>query len=200
LVGTKQYTYKITGISGKSRTVYDVIPGQRYKVVVKDKNGNSSSATVSIPKASDFSDGKLKQTSVSITIEGRYRPSNSTDYKNAQQVTLIAKNMTNGIRNKGYQFGVRYQINFPQLASTRTFNTMKVFRAPNGFQLAENNGEVTYSDFNNYAGGSYCYWYCSGEEFFRQLLNLNGSIPAGKYYVDLYWDGMFVKTQSFEVK
>lgn len=67
-------------------------------------------------------------------------------------------------------------------------------------QLAEYNGDITYSDFNNSASGSYYYWYCCGENFFRQLLNVNGSIPAGKYYVDLYWDGMFVKTQSFEVK
>ena len=77
---------------------------------------------------------------------------------------------------------------------------MKVFRAPNGFKLAENHGEITYNDFNNNKGGSYYYWYCSGETFFQRLLSTCGTIPAGTYYVDLYWDGMFVQSKSFVVK
>ena len=195
---TDQVCYAEYSVRGKQLDVYGMIPGQNYYIEIYGENDFSIIETVRVPSASSFVDGRLKDSSIKTTIEYRYRPNDDTEYKSAKPLdNLKSTTMENGIPD-GKRYGIRYTIRLPQLATTRYFETKKVFRAPNGFYMAEYNGEVEYSDFNN-SSGSTRYWYCCGEEFFEELLDCCGYIPTGVYYVDLYWDGMLVNTNSFRV-
>ena len=57
---------------------------------------------------------------------------------------------------------------------------------------------MTYDRVN---GGTQTLWfYLTGERFFKYLYRNTGTIPAGDYRVDLFWDGMWVNTSTFKVK
>ncbi|MGN0762819.1 MAG: hypothetical protein ACI4MK_05505 [Aristaeellaceae bacterium] len=184
--------------SSKSYTFLYLIPGKTYKFTVTDCNGAKTSRVMTLPTPSSFVDGKLKASSIKVSLEYRYMESGMS-YQDAKSLSrLNATEMMTNMTNSGHRYGLYYRINLPQLATSREFFTSIVFYAPNGFAEAETAGDVSYSSFNN-ASGSYRYWYCAGASFFDHLYEKNGIIPTGTYRVELYWDGMLVNTTTFTV-
>ena len=184
--------------SSKSYTLRYLIPGKTYKFTVKDCNGVKTSRTLTLPSPSSFVDGKLKASSIKVSTKYRYMES-SADPSDAKDLSKFsADKMMSNMTNAGYHYGVYYRISLPQLATSREFFTTIAFHAPNGFASAEVAMDVSYSSFNN-ASGSYCYWNCVGTRFFDLLYEKNGTIPTGTYTVELYWDGMLVKSTTFTV-
>ncbi|MBR5287468.1 MAG: hypothetical protein IKU34_02620 [Clostridia bacterium] len=198
---TQGYFYANNGSSdsttyGNSLTLNHLIPGESYIIDVIDKNGVKIQRTYTVPYADSFVDGKLKASSVDITIKpAKY---NSSTGKTVKLSELKANDIMNGI-DYGDSFGVSYQIDFPRLASDREFFAQLAFYAPNGFSHTEYADDISYSSFSN-ASGSYSRWDIIGQNFFRHLYNKNGYVPTGEYRVELYWDGMHVNTSTFRVK
>ena len=191
----KQYTYNRTNIQSQSVTVHEVIPGCQYKVEVTDKNGTTISEYVNVPDAPAYSDGTLNGSSVSVDIESRYRHEGETANTDAIATMFYGATMADNMKNKGYRYLVHYRVNTPRFTEKRTYNTSIVYRAPSNFKMLEAfNQEIAYVSSNSWT------WTTSGINFFLRLLECSGTIPLGRYYIDLYWDGMYVNTQSFEVK
>ena len=184
--------------SRKSYTFRYLIPGKTYKFTVKDCNGVKTSRTLTLPSPSSFVDGKLKSSSIKVSTKYRYMESSADPSDTKDLSKFSADKMMSNMTNAGYHYGLYYRISLPQLATSREFFTTIAFYAPNGFVHTEVARDVSYSSFNN-ASGSYCYWNCTGTRFFDLLYEKNGTIPTGTYTVELYWDGMLVKSTTFTV-
>ena len=184
--------------TSKSYTYLYLIPGKTYKFTVEDSKGVKTSRVITLPTPSSFVDGKLKSSSIKVSWKYRYMESGMA-YEDARSLSKFsAAEMMTNMTNSGYRYGLYYRIDLPQLAKSRNFYTTIAFYAPNGFASAEVSGDTSYSSFNN-ASGSYCAWHCAGTGFFDLLYEKNGTIPTGTYTVELYWDGMFVKSTTFTV-
>ena len=184
--------------SSKSYTFLYLIPGKTYKFAVEDSQGVKTSRVITLPTPSSFVDSKLKDTSVKVSFKYRYMESGMA-YEDAKSLSKFsASDMMTNMSNSGYRYGLYYCVDLPQLAKSREFYTTIAFYAPNGFVVAEVPGDTSYSSFNN-ASSSSRYCYCAGTSFFALLYEKNGTIPTGTYTVELYWDGMFVKSTTFTV-
>ena len=184
--------------TSKSYTYLYLIPGKTYKFTVEDSKGVKTSRVITLPTPSSFVDGKLKSSSIKVSWKYRYMESGMA-YEDARSLSKFsAAEMMTNMTNSGYRYGLYYRIDLPQLAKSRNFYTTIAFYAPNGFASAEVSGDTSHSSFNN-ASGSYCAWHCAGTGFFDLLYEKNGTIPTGTYTVELYWDGMFVKSTTFTV-
>lgn len=184
--------------TSKSYTYLYLIPGKTYKFTVEDSKGVKTSRVITLPTPSSFVDGKLKSSSIKVSWKYRYMESGMA-YEDARSLSKFsAAEMMTNMTNSGYRYGLYYRIDLPQLAKSRNFYTTIAFYTPNGFASAEVSGDTSYSSFNN-ASGSYCAWHCAGTGFFDLLYEKNGTIPTGTYTVELFWDGMFVKSTTFTV-
>lgn len=92
------------------------------------------------------------------------------------------------------EYGFRYDVDYPQLAYSRTYFTQVVITAPNGYLETEVYKTATYG--SEYAGK---YWDMPGDWTFRMIYDKNSSVPSGTWTVELYWDGMFVNRSTFKV-
>ena len=184
--------------TSKSYTYLYLIPGKTYKFTVEDSKGVKTSRVITLPTPSSFVDGKLKSSSIKVSWKYRYMESGMA-YEDARSLSKFsAAEMMTNMTNSGYRYGLYYRIDLPQLAKSRNFYTTIAFYAPNGFASAEVSGDTSHSSFNN-ASGSYCAWHCAGTGFCDLLYEKNGTIPTGTYTVELYWDGMLVKSTTFTV-
>lgn len=184
-------------ITYKTSFTYDgIAPGHYYTIFVEDANGEEISQDFKPAKVEDFSDGALSGSSIKVSTEYR-RIDPGQEATEAKEIgKFSASEMESGIA-KGYSYGLYYRIDMPQLSRDRSYETMIVFTAPNGYVQTAVHKNVTYPRYNN--GKGYHFWYCTGDAFFAELNRNNGGIPSGTYTVDLYWDGMLVNTSSFSV-
>jgi len=195
------YFYANSGSSdsttyGNSLTIDYLIPGETYIIDVIDNNGVKIQRTYTVPYADSFVDGRLKASSVDITIKpSKY---NASTGKVVNISELNANEIMTGI-DIGNAYGLNYRIDFPRLATDREFFTQIAFFAPNGFCHTEYADSTSFSSFSN-ASGSYYYWNILGDNFFSHMYNKNGYVPTGEYRVELYWDGMHVNTSTFRVR
>lgn len=190
-------TFRDSGIYSNSYTTSLMIPGKTYKVTVTDSKGKAFSQTVTVPIARNFSDGTLKASNIGILVsprrdaDGMSGPGGAIYEKN-----LIADEMTYNIRNKGWSYGLYYRIDLPSFSGKRTYRETVVFRAPNGYNYIWKSSNCDYT----FPGSeSWWKWDIMGEEFFQELMNKYKRIPTGKYYVDLYWNGMLVNSTQFQI-
>jgi len=182
-----------SSVYGNSYTTKWMIPGMEYTVTLTDANGTTATGKVNVPRAESFRDGNLTANKIDIQISPRYtKPGYAPVHVQSFNASTMEANMT----NKGWTYGLFYRINLSSFTGDRTYLQTVVFRAPNGYNYMWTASSQTY-----YYGGSDMYWRWKimGEEFFEELLDEYGRIPTGKYYVDLYWDGMLVDSSSFQV-
>ena len=174
-----------------------LIPGINYEIKVCDPSGNTlGTGTIRMPDVPDFEDGKLKSTSIKISTEAR-KYSLFEDQKAKYVQKLSAKEIEDGLDGWTY-YGVKYQMQMPQLAKERAFFVTVVFESPDGFMAVENATNITFDRVNN--GYQTLFWDITGSSFFRRMKDTVGSISAGTYNIYLYWDGMFVNKTSFKVE
>ena len=182
-----------SSVYGNSYTTKWMIPGMEYTITLTDATGVTVTGTVNVPRAESFRDGNLTANKIEILISPRYtKPGYAPVHVQSFNASTMEANMT----NKGWTYGLFYRINLSSFTGDRTYLQTVVFRAPNGYNYMWTASTQTY-----YYGGSDMYWRWKimGEDFFEELLDEFDRIPTGKYYVDLYWDGMLVDSSSFQV-
>ncbi len=177
----------------KSYTFEALIPGKTYKITIIDANNQSISKTYRLPTPTEFADGKLKASSIKIGIEPRYKGV-SDAYEKARKISALKASEIVSNRGK-YEYGVRYTIDYPQLAYSREYLTHIALIAPNGYAESEVWSTQAYgSEYIN------LYWYLLGPWTFDKIYEQNGTVPAGTWTLELYWDGMFVNRSTFTVQ
>lgn len=180
-------TYSIGGmVPGHSYGVYLVDPATDLILDYKEYE---------LPGAETFRDGKLKDTSVKVSIDPRKQTADGS-VKSVSEIT--AKNIVRDLENGSAQYGFRYTMKMPQLIKNRSFHVQTVITAPNGMIWSTNFGDVT---FERVADGYQTLWSnFTGNAIFYYEYDRFGNVPAGKYQVELYWDGMFVNRSTITVK
>ncbi len=196
----EQQTLRVAETTEHSARAVELIPGKTYKVIVTDADRYILDSKIYImPEPVTFEDGKLKNTSVKISMEPRKMPAGGDKKKDTKKLkALKASEIIAGIEDGSTDYGIRYTMKMPKLAKARTFFVTIAFESPDGFMLTEVASEMTYDRVN---GGTETLWfYLTGERFFKYLYRNTGTVPAGDYRVDLFWDGMWVNTSTFKVK
>lgn len=177
----------------KSFTIDHLIPGKTYIIKITDCNNQRITKTYTVPSANTFVDGKLTASSISISLEPRYKTFGASDSSASSISQLRASTIMSNINSKEY--GFRFDINYPQLAYSRTYYTQIAIIAPNGYTECEVHKSVDYE--RAYSGQ---YYDMIGEWTFAKIYEFNSTIPSGTWTVELYWDGMFVKRSTFTVQ
>ena len=193
---SEQAMIKLGETKRNSIQTSDLAPGTRYTVFVTDPEYNIlGSETVMVPYVDTFVDGKLKNTSIKVSLETRKYDLSTQKYKRVN--SLSAKEIISGFESNSAYYGVKYQMRMPQLAYERSFFVTLVFESPNGFLEVERATDVTFDRVNN--GYQTIWWELTGTAYFYDLYNTVGEIPAGTYTIHMYWDGMWVSDTTFKV-
>lgn len=177
----------------KSFTIDYLIPGKTYIIKIYDCNNQRITKTYTIPSASTFVDGKLSASSINISLKPRYKAYGTSDSSASSISQLQASTIMSNINSKEY--GFRFDIDYPQLAYSRTYFTQIAIIAPNGYTECEVHKSVDYE--SAYSGR---YYDMIGDWTFAKMYEYNSTIPSGTWTVELYWDGMFVKSATFTVQ
>ena len=180
-------TYSIGGmVPGHSYGVYLVDPATDFILDYKEYE---------LPEAETFQDGKLKDTSVKVSIAPRKQTADGS-VKSVSEIT--AKNIVRDLGNGSAQYGFKYTMKMPQLIKNRSFHVQTLITAPNGMTWSTNFGDVS---FERVADGYQTLWSnFTGNAIFYYEYERFENVPAGKYQVELYWDGMFVNRSTLTVK
>ena len=196
----KQMTLKVGETGGHSVRAVEMIPGKTYKVIVADENRKILDSKIYVmPEPVTFEDGKLKNTSVKISVEPRKMRTGGDKKKDTKKLkALKADEIVAGTQDGSTDYGIRYTMKMPKLAKARTFFVTLAFESPDGFMMTEIAQEVTYDRVKD--GTEKIWFYLTGERFFKYLHRNMETVAAGDYRVDLFWDGMWVNTATFRVK
>lgn len=176
-----------------SWTMENLLPGRTYIIEVQDSAGVSTSRMYTLPKATPFVDGMLKANGIRVGIEFRRKESSDPTSEAKRVVTLKAAEIA---ANRGVlDYGFKYQIRMPPLAQSRSYFTQIAILAPNGYTDCEIFSDL---DFSRESSGRY--WYMLGDWTFDMMLARNGSVPSGKWTVELYFNGMLVNQSFFNIR
>ena len=191
-----QQTFRAGTTFGKEWSFSGMIPGKNYWIEVRDSQGKSKGTTLKGGSVSNFSDGKLKASSIKIEASPRYKSSSSIANKNATAINrLRSSDILKGINRAKY--GWKVTVSYPQLAQARHYNMLVAIYSPNGFAYTYFTENYEFTRYNN-SGGSFA-WELLGDDFFESLYNNTRTIPSGSYKMELYLDGMFVKSLTLNV-
>ena len=169
-----------------------LIPGHQYYIYVIGSNNIRDVRLITVPATSTFEDGKLNASQIRVVTDYKcYRKSsNSTESLNQ----LNSVDIKQHIEDRAY--GFRYEITLPQLAYARDYFVQMAMFAPNGFEKI-----IHYSQYEFSTGKGFTHYLkLAGDTFFVNLYNACGDIPAGKYRIELYFNGMLAHTKEFNVK
>jgi len=179
--------------------VTNMIPGKSYTVYVTDNDGNIlAKRDYDMPEPEIFEDGKLKDTSIKISLEPR-RLKKGDQAKNAKKIDgFSAKEITKAVEKDNYLYGVKYSMKMPQLGHERTFLLTLAFESPNGYLMVVSAENMTYE----YVARGYqtIWYYILGTNYFPAMLKTTGTIETGKYKTYMFLDGMLVNENKFTVK
>ena len=194
--GTANQTVREVGTTrSKSITTTECIPGKSYEFTLKDGTGKVLDRQVfTMDEPATFADGRLKNTSVKISMEFR-QTSDGSKFKKIK--ALKSQDIFDGFLAKGPYYGIKYTMKMPQLAKERSFFVTLAFEAPNGYLFVEQATDVTFERVNK--GYQTLWWNLAGYQFFLDMMKNTLEIPAGEYKAHLYWDGMWVNTSTFRV-
>lgn len=177
----------------KSFTFNNLVPGRTYSIRVTDCSNHTITGTYTIPAASSFVDGKLSASSIKVTLQPRSKTYGTDAAKAGTIKALKATDIVNNRSTKEY--GFRYEIKYPQLAYSRTYNTQVAVIAPNGFTECE-----VYDTYDYGSNYDTRYWYLLGSWTFQRIYEYNSIVPTGNWTVELYWDGMLVNRSTIKVQ
>ncbi len=173
------------------------MPGKKYEVTLTTFFSTLDTRTYTVPDVPLFEDGKLKNTSVKVSIEPR-RLAKGDEYSNAKKVNgLSASKIISAIQDGNESYGFKYQMRMPQLAKPRTFYVTIYIESPDGYLDAESWGDITFDRVNN--GYQTIWFHFLGGDYFKDLYDTTGNVPAGNYKITMYWDGMFVNESVLKI-
>lgn len=185
--------------TGNSVTVDNMIPGKSYRVTLT----NSSLLPLDqhdyeMPAPTVFEDGKLKDTSIKISLEPRRLKKGDEPKKAKKLSSFTVKEITKGIEDDTYWYGVKYSMKMPQLGHERTFFLTLAFESPDGYLMVVSAEDMTYE----YVARGYqtIWYYILGTNYFPNLYKCVGEIPKGQYKTYMFLDGMLVNQNKFKVQ
>lgn len=187
-------------VSGTRCSTVDLLPGKRYRVTLLDEAFSElSSKEYRIPEPALFEDGKLKHSSIKVTITPRRMKAGGNTSKDAKKVkSFNAQEMIDGINGGVYAYGLKFQMKMPQLKKQRTFFVTVYIEDPDGFAMAAAAQDIEFARVNH---GYQTIWFeLLGQRYFEAELKKKETIPAGQYKVHLFWDGMMVGVYTFNVR
>ena len=196
---SKQSVFYGGKTKGNSITVNNMIPGKSYRVTL-------TSSTLlpldqhdyEMPAPTVFEDGKLKDTSIKISLEPR-RLKMGEPPKNAKKLSsFTVKEITKGIEDEAYWYGVKYSMKLPQLGHERTFFLTLAFESPDGYLMVVSAEDMTYEYVPR--GYQTIWYYILGTDYFPNLYKCVGEIPKGQYKTYMFLDGMLVNQNKFKVQ
>lgn len=196
----KQTRWNLGETKNHSLRTTECIPGKSYRVTLLDNVYSIlDTKEYTLSDAAVFQDGKLKNTSVKVSIEPRKMKAGGNASKDAKKVkALKAAEIKAAIENESEYYGIKFQMKMPQLAKPRSFFVTLAFESPDGYLYVEQATDVSFERVNN--GYQTLWWNLAGVNFFRYLHKETGDIPTGTYTTYLYWDGMWVNTSTFKVQ
>ena len=189
-----QWNFVLDSTYSKNYVLGDCSPGHTFLITVTDKNNVKATKQVTTPDPLNFEDGKLAYTAIKVSIEPRARGLDD-DATAAKKISGFKASELISQMGKKY-YGFRYTVSYPQLAKPRTYHTQITIEAPSGYFEILDMGETEYSRFD---GKAQLWWYHIGTSYFDNMYKLTNEVPTGKYTVQLYWDGMWVNTTTFQV-
>jgi hypothetical protein len=185
--------------TGNSVTVDNMIPGKSYRITLT----NSSLLPLDqhdyeMPAPTVFEDGKLKDTSIKISLEPRRLKKGDEPKKAKKLSSFTVKEITKGIEDDTYWYGVKYSMKMPQLGHERTFFLTLAFESPDGYLMVVSAEDMTYE----YVARGYqtIWYYILGTNYFPNLYKCVGEIPKGQYKTYMFLDGMLVNQNKFKVQ
>ena len=197
----QQALYTAAETDGHSAVTADLLPGKKYRIYLTDGSGKILDAkTYKMPSQPKFSLGKLTEKSVTVDISPMTLKAGGDRAKDARKVSRLS---ADSIRTwldtgEGDSFGIRYNIRIlRQKEELKPLLVTIAFEAPNGYACTAVADEFP---FERVAYGyHHLTFHMLGEAFFRDLYSLNGTVPAGKYLIQLYLNGMWAHTAVFNV-
>ena len=168
---------------GTTATIDQLIPGQDYWILVFDANGNYDYYGYDAPSARNFPDFPTD-----ITLQLKSRKGSSYSQLKKFSASAIAN-------NPNTEFGTYVKLEYSMLARARDYLGHIAITAPNGIVVTDSVMDIHLPNGKSY---SYITFY-SFDWYFDILLNYYDTIPTGTYTWSLYYDGMYVNSQTFTV-
>lgn len=166
-------------------TVLDsLVPGQDYWLIVEDSDGDYV--------YKDYDGGSLPrfyEFNTDISIQLKYRRNNAYEEVTSFSASDFNRNRANTT------YGAYIRLDYPQLARARQYRYMVSITNPAGDVVTDSLGDMDLS-----RGRSYTYWtYYSLDWYLGLMADNYGTLPLGTYTWSLYYDGLFVGSQTFRV-
>jgi len=169
-----------------SRTVVldTLVPGVDYWLIVEDCNEDytwEEYEASTLPRFYEFN--------TDISIQLKYRRNNAYEEVTSFSASDFNRNRSNTT------YGAYIRLDYPQLARARQYRYMVAISDPTGEVVVDALGDMELD-----RGRSYTYWtYYSFDWYLSLLADEHGSLPVGTYTWSLYYDGMFVSSQTFRI-
>lgn len=170
-------------------TFYQMAPGVSYGFEVTDVNGTTASTDFTVPEAASFVDGALMGDAFTLSTE-KWRQETGREAASARFVATE-------IAGQQAAYGVDVKVGYPQLARTRTYETLAAVKAPNGYVHVIDCGTQEYRRVDGRGTKTVT---VDLSNFFMGLNEAYGSVQTGEYRVTVYLDGMYVADGAFSVE
>lgn len=172
------------GVYTTSAVANLVVPGNDYWIIVEDKNGNTTYKAYdggTMPRFNEFD--------VEADINLKYRRDNAYEEVYAFSASDIAR------YQNSTSYGARIDLDYPQLARERQYTMLIAITNPNGDVIVDQCSEdILYRGNYNY------YWnFYTFDEYFAIMVDAYGTMPTGTYTWSLYYDGLYVTSDSFRI-
>ena len=194
-----QTTFYCGDTKNHSLKADNMIPGKSYTVYVTDSEGRIyDSRDYEMAEPTVFVDGKLKNTSIKISVEPRRLKKGDPAKKAGKLSQFKASEIEKGIDEDAYYYGLKYSMKMPQLGHERVFFLTLAFESPDGYLMVVSAENMTYE----YVARGYqtIWYYILGTNYFPNMLKTTGGIETGKYKAIMFLDGMWVNDTNFVVK
>ena len=184
----------------KSYTFTTLIPGRQYLITVSDGTV-SAQQVITVPAAANFSKDEpssAKSTLKVVYLDTRHMPMVGTDIDK-----YTAAELTTMARDRSMPGKLEFYIDYGQLMDKDfSYSAHYVITAPNGLTGAFMGLMYYHADDMKSRNRTYDYWEWMyvGEDYFQQLYDTCGSIPAGTYTVELYLDYQYFTGYTFTLK
>lgn len=167
-----------TGLANK------VVPGIDYWIIVEDCNGN-----VAYKEYDGGTAPRFNEFTVEAEIMLKYRRSNAFEEVYAFSADDIRRYQAST------SYGARINLEYPQLARERQYSMLIAITNPNGDVIVDKVSEDIL-----YRGHYMYYWnFYTFDEYFAIIADAYGSMPTGTYTWSLYYDGLFVTSDTFRI-
>lgn len=185
------YRYTVAEVSRANARV-SYVPGIDCYIIIRDSNDNWAHEKFESLYAPSFSDGNWTSGIKKLTLKPRKQESSGRykDYKSFSAAEI----------ESGTRWGMYISYQCPSLATPRYFHEVVTFTDPNGYAAVLGDKTQEYGNSSRGAYYTYFYDYFDMVPYFSYQEMIYGTVPAGTYTWTLYWNGMYVNSNTFAVQ